>query len=190
MDGAISFKRVKRTKRTVKNAQPAPPTFILMERSVEVCAPPRHHDYGDTLYMMCDLQNHPPHRVSLHTTPFSPKTMSEINAVELATRLVDLRKAKKSAEAADLFVTDATVMEAPGMLGSSTYKGKAKILKKWQEQDKDNMKVISEEPFRLVKPGVATRKIKAEVLIMKIEAQHTITFNSAGKITHMVVKKL
>ena len=116
--------------------------------------------------------------------------MSEINAIELATRLVELRKAKKSAEACDLFVTDATTMESPGLLGSSTHKGKAKILKKWQEQDKKDMKVVSEEPFRLVKPGVVTRKITAEMLIMTLQVQHTVTFNAAGKITHMVVKKL
>ena len=136
---------------------------------------------------------HPPTEYH-HSTPYttlSPKTiMSAINAIELATRLVDLRKAKKSAEACDLFIIESTVMESPGLLGSSTYKGKAKILKKWKEQDKDDMKVISEEPFRLVKPGVVTRKITAEVFIMKITAQHTVTFNAEGKITHMVVKKL
>ena len=117
-------------------------------------------------------------------------SLSEINPVELATRFVDLRRAKKSAEAADLFVTDDTVIDVPGVIGSSTYKGKAKILKKWKSEDKDDFKMISEEPWRLVKPGVATRQIKFEWLFLKMTVQHTVTFNAAGKMTHMLAKKL
>ena len=117
-------------------------------------------------------------------------SLSDVNVVDLATRFVDLRTAKKSAEAVDLFVTDETVIDVPGLIGSGTYKGKAKILKKWQSEDKEDVKLIREDPWRFVKPGVATRQLKCEWLFLKMKLQHTVTFNSAGKITHMLVKKL
>ena len=138
----------------------------------------------------------PSHPTEYHSIPHTPllsfkitMSLSDINVVELATRFVDLRNAKKSSDAVDLFVTDETMIDVPGVIGSSTYKGKAKILKKWKSEDKEDFKLISEEAWRFVKPGVATRQLKAEWLFLKMKLQHTITFNSAGKITHMLVKK-
>eukprot|EP01061_Rhynchopus_euleeides_P026693 TRINITY_DN434_c0_g1_i1.p4 TRINITY_DN434_c0_g1~~TRINITY_DN434_c0_g1_i1.p4 ORF type:complete len:117 (+),score=77.83 TRINITY_DN434_c0_g1_i1:610-960(+) len=116
--------------------------------------------------------------------------MSTFDIVELATQLVELRKQKKSAEAVERFVLETTVMETPAMFGSDTFKGKAKILKKWKEQDKDGMKIVKEEPFKVVKPGVVSRKVTAEVLVFNLTVQHTIHFNATGKIDKMTVKKL
>ena len=117
-------------------------------------------------------------------------SLSDVNAIELATRLVELRKAKKSTEACEQFIIDSTVMDIPSIIGSKTYKGKEKILKKWLKQDKDNLKILNEEPFRLVKPGVVTRKVTGELLVLKVTAQQTVTFNAAGKVTTYIVKKL
>ena len=113
--------------------------------------------------------------------------MSEINAVVLASRLVDLLKAKKSSQAVSQFITNQTIMEVPGMLSSNMYKGKADILKRWKAQPNDGMKVLTEEPFRLIRPGVVTRKLRAKFILVKRDMQHTIEFNPAGQIVSILL---
>ena len=111
-----------------------------------------------------------------------------MSAVELATRLVEFLKAGKCADAVAEFVTEATVIEVPGMVFSSTHKGKAKILKEWTKQFKDGMKPIKEPPFTSPKPGVAVRRLTVDVKIMNIDLNETITFKD-GKLVTMILKK-
>ena len=112
-----------------------------------------------------------------------------VDAIALGNQFVALRKSKCLQEALDLFITDATYMEVPTIIGHDKMTGREKIMKRWKKEDKDGLRFIREDPFTLVKPGVVQRTVVGEILILKLTVTHTIHFTPEGKIHKMLIRK-
>eukprot|EP00754_Rhynchopus_humris_P018679 Rhum_TRINITY_DN14612_c10_g2::Rhum_TRINITY_DN14612_c10_g2_i3::g.105173::m.105173 len=119
-------------------------------------------------------------------------TQLDFSPCALANEFHELRWAKKLDEALEFFTEDCHV-EFPAIFSNNVANGKAQVLAKWKEQDKDGapkLKIV--KPFALVKDcqRVVERTMEASKLILTIKIKHTIWFNKEGKISKMTLKKM
>eukprot|EP00754_Rhynchopus_humris_P018677 Rhum_TRINITY_DN14612_c10_g2::Rhum_TRINITY_DN14612_c10_g2_i1::g.105169::m.105169 len=119
-------------------------------------------------------------------------TQLDFSPCALAEEFWTLRFASKLDEAVAMFSEDCHV-EFPAIFSNNVAQGKAALLAKWKEQDKDGMpKFKNITKFALVKDcqRVVERTMEASKLILTLKIKHTIWFNKEGKISKMTLKKM
>eukprot|EP01061_Rhynchopus_euleeides_P045964 TRINITY_DN851_c0_g2_i1.p1 TRINITY_DN851_c0_g2~~TRINITY_DN851_c0_g2_i1.p1 ORF type:complete len:115 (+),score=70.96 TRINITY_DN851_c0_g2_i1:87-431(+) len=112
------------------------------------------------------------------------------DAVALANQLEQLLQSRQADEAGRLFLTQTSVLKVPGLIGSNTFEGPAKIVAKWKKDQEDGLKFLKKAPWAAAGPGVAKRKASVSILVMTAEVEETMTFTPTGKLDKMAVKKL
>eukprot|EP01059_Diplonema_ambulator_P001325 TRINITY_DN110_c0_g1_i1.p2 TRINITY_DN110_c0_g1~~TRINITY_DN110_c0_g1_i1.p2 ORF type:complete len:131 (+),score=64.38 TRINITY_DN110_c0_g1_i1:50-394(+) len=111
-----------------------------------------------------------------------------VDAVALATKFVELRVAKKNAEAAEM-VADDVEWITPTMMGTETHKGKADVTAFWEKQDKDLPTVKDKSDFAADGDLAASRTMTVSKMMIKANLKQTVTFNAEGKIVKSETKK-